>query len=297
MEPDVPPEELGVLSVWGRDVIDIGEGLSLRPGECAPGRLKHREHASGPFAMVDNEAEQILLYFGDGSCVRLNDELVDGVHLLAISPEGLDFSSGIQSASMGGPFMKLFRSEGEHFAISNQAKVPSPPDPQSPTGGFEQVTVGERVFDRVDAPNFHSCLFDDQPDGGDAPRARHSDIEPVQEDEGEALWWFYSAKGYTEIDEEHQPKQIMFTRLQRDADACWNADWSGEVVLRAAPGWECGELEVTSGWAGESGRFDRPINNLRDPEFFVDADGSMYLFYAACGEKGIGMARVELLDG
>lgn len=296
MEPDVAPEELGVLSVWGGEVIDVGQGVEIRPGECEPGRRKYRQHASGPFAMADDANQQILLYWGVGTCVWLDDELFGSMQLLAVSPDGLDFNDGIQPAAMGKAFMKLFRSGDEYWGISNQAKVLSPPDPQSPTGGYEDVPVGELVFARTVPPDMHACLFDDQPSPSDAPRVRHSDIHPMPGDDGETLWWFYSVKGYSEIDGEHQPEQIMFTELRRGANDCWGADWPGEVVLRAAPGWECGEMEVTSGVAGESGRFDRAVNNLRDPDFFIDDDGDMYVFYAGCGEKGIGMVRLELQE-
>ena len=70
---------------------------------------------------------------------------------------------------------------------------------------------------------------------------------------------------------------------------------ANEVILRAAPGWECGELPVEAGRAGHAGRFNAPTNGLRDPDFFVDDDGGMYVFYTGCGEKGICVVELEAL--
>ena len=42
----------------------------------------------------------------------------------------------------------------------------------------------------------------------------------------------------------------------------------------------------------ERGAIDRHVNQLRDPDVFVDTDGTAYLLYAVAGENGIAVAKL-----
>jgi hypothetical protein len=69
-------------------------------------------------------------------------------------------------------------------------------------------------------------------------------------------------------------------------------DWRfGPVreMLRAAPGWEGGDLPVQTSEMGTA--MDR-VNELRDPALFLD-QGQVYLAYCGGGESGIGIARID----
>ena len=57
-------------------------------------------------------------------------------------------------------------------------------------------------------------------------------------------------------------------------------------LLRAEQPWEGSELPVQSSLRGET---NEPINDLRDPDIFVDTDGQIYLLYVAAGEQSIGV--------
>jgi len=69
----------------------------------------------------------------------------------------------------------------------------------------------------------------------------------------------------------------------------WVPTYSSEL-LRAEQPWEGSELPVQSSLRGET---SEPINDLRDPDVFVDVDGQIYLVYVAAGEQSIGVVNLN----
>jgi hypothetical protein len=73
-------------------------------------------------------------------------------------------------------------------------------------------------------------------------------------------------------------------------------DWDDWVptypteLLRGEQPWEGSELPVLSSLRGET---NEPINDLRDPDIFVDIDGQIYLVYVAAGEQSIGVVGLS----
>ena len=75
-----------------------------------------------------------------------------------------------------------------------------------------------------------------------------------------------------------------------------SSDWDDWVptypteLLRGEQPWEGSELPVQSSLRGET---NEPINDLRDPDIFVDVDGQVYLVYVAAGEQSIGVVGLS----
>ena len=75
-----------------------------------------------------------------------------------------------------------------------------------------------------------------------------------------------------------------------------SSDWDDWVptypteLLRGEQPWEGSELPVLSSLRGET---NEPINDLRDPDIFVDVDGQVYLVYVAAGEQSIGVVGLS----
>ena len=75
-----------------------------------------------------------------------------------------------------------------------------------------------------------------------------------------------------------------------------SSDWDDWVpthpseLLRAEQPWEGSELPVQSSLRGET---NERINDLRDPDIFVDVDGQVYLLYVAAGEQSIGVVGLN----
>ena len=72
----------------------------------------------------------------------------------------------------------------------------------------------------------------------------------------------------------------------------WEASDPPLELLTAEPGWECGELPATP---SEGGPAPEDVHQLRDPAFFEDTDGAMYLLYSGCGEDALGLASLTPL--
>jgi hypothetical protein len=299
MSPDVPAGDLGVLSIADGPT-EVGGGLEIRPGECdeedESRQRRHGEHVASPYPVIDDVNQEIVLYFHVGRCLWLDGQRLEGQQsLAAASPTGLDFNDGYLPEIIGPTYIRPFVARGEHLAVSGQAEISAPADPKQPTRIPEGHPPGASLWSRISPPNLGTCLFGEDSEDGTWARVRHSDIDPAPGSDGETLWWFYSVKGSAVIDGEQQPEQILFTELDPDADDCWGATWPPEVVISAVKGWECGAEPIEASDAGPSGRFQGPVNQLRDPDLFVDADGSIYLFYTGCGETGIGLAKLEPL--
>jgi hypothetical protein len=69
----------------------------------------------------------------------------------------------------------------------------------------------------------------------------------------------------------------------------WIATQPTELMGSEQP-WEGSKLPVQASLRGET---VEPINDLRDPDIFVDVDGQIYLLYVASGEQSIGLVRLQ----
>lgn len=71
----------------------------------------------------------------------------------------------------------------------------------------------------------------------------------------------------------------------------WNPTFPAREILHAELEWEGGDIEPSpSTWD----KAPENVNQLRDPYFFEEADGTLYLFYAGRGEDAIGIAGISL---
>jgi hypothetical protein len=87
------------------------------------------------------------------------------------------------------------------------------------------------------------------------------------------------------------PEQLLVSIVSLSS-----SDWDDWVpthptgLLRAEQPWEGSELPVQPSLRSES---NERINDLRDPDIFVDVDGQVYLFYVAAGEQSIGVVGLN----
>lgn len=108
------------------------------------------------------------------------------------------------------------------------------------------------------------------------PTSRHMAAWVV----GDELRVFYSEVG-------DAPERIKMVTV--DVTHPW-ANWTASApieVMRPAEAWEGADLSTVPSIRG---LWPEPANQLRDPAIFTDIDGQTYLFYAAAGECGIGVA-------
>lgn len=107
---------------------------------------------------------------------------------------------------------------------------------------------------------------------------RHAALLP----EGDILKVFWTRVGDT-------PEHIKLSTIDLTRDwMSWQESEATEV-LRPELDWEGASLALEP---SVRGAIERRVNQLRDPEIFVDESGT-YLLYSVAGESGIGIARIR----
>ena len=85
------------------------------------------------------------------------------------------------------------------------------------------------------------------------------------------------------------PEVVYGCKFIMDGDwRKWRAEASEEVLRPEFP-YEGADFPPTP---SERGAIDVPANQLRDPDIFIDEDGTVFMTYSVAGEAGIALARV-----
>ncbi|MFT6809042.1 MAG: hypothetical protein ACJA01_002274 [Saprospiraceae bacterium] len=109
---------------------------------------------------------------------------------------------------------------------------------------------------------------------------RHSDVYV----DGNSLWIYYSKVG-------DAPERIYYAHIDVSSDD-WN-DWElgpSKELLRPELEWEGTHISSAPSYRGE---ISKVMNQIRDPHFFKDKDGKMYLLYTGSGEQAIGIVELK----
>lgn len=210
------------------------------------------DHIASPDAHVDEEQHRVRLYFhcpaeGAGKAIEIQKTGV------ALSEDGLHFVAG--NTALGGPYFRVFRWGGQHYAIARSGVFFRSPDGLTP---FQQGPA----------------LFHEDP----KLELRHAAVDVA----GNRLSVYFSRIG-------DRPERILVSRIELTPDWMrWTAS-PPETVIAPEKDWEGadGPLE-TSKIDLAPGR----VRELRDPAIFHDA-GKTYLLYTISGESGIAIAELR----
>ncbi len=226
-----------------------------------PGALKLEEargcqgHIASPDAVVDDERQEIRLYFHGPA-------RVGGVQktFLAVSKDGLQFTAS--NTVLGIFYWRVFRWGGWWYGMAKG-------------GLLHRSRDGRSDFEQGPNPFPGSELR-----GGEynTPGVRHVALQQ----EGSRLWIYYSNIG-------DAPERIFRCSLELGGD--WNT-WTTsepEEVLRPETEWEGARRPLKKSSAGA---VNGPENALRDPAVFVE-NGRVYLLYSVAGESGIAIAECQ----
>ncbi len=112
----------------------------------------------------------------------------------------------------------------------------------------------------------------------ECPRQRHTAVFV----DGDVLHVFWSRVA-------DAPECILCTRFLLDPDVARWQRLDEVVVTRPERAWEGALLPVSRSWRSS---IAHPVRQLRDPAFLRGEEGD-FLFYAAAGEAGIGVCRLE----
>jgi autotransporter-associated beta strand protein len=211
----------------------------------------------------------------------------DQVTWVATSPYGLEFRNtatnaagieqdySIEPVHLGSSYFRVFEYGGEMYALDNGGKFNRALDAANPWSIPSGHDFTTQLWDNNPKHVFQDAI----PESSSELRVRHTGVRVV----GDQLHVFYSRRG--DIQERIQLSTIDLTEPNWEN---WAPKYPPYEILAPNPGWEGGdrdlEISVTSDQVN--------VNQLRDPDFFQDTDGKMYVIYSGNGEDGIGIARL-----
>jgi len=279
----------------GRGVFDLGAVENDRASLALPGgeaRLDH--HVASPDVHLDHDRRRFVLYAHSPANALTTDGPSDRQKtFVATSGTGLNFNAPAQGGEAGhgprpgllGPsYFRLFRTTYGVHAFAVGGRFWSPPPGQGPLAShpadprFDAWRPGPNPLkDWIDANPWPGLEF-----SGHAVMPRHAAVQVI--DHGERLEIYFTCIG-------DQPERLFVASIDiREPPARWKVTGTPQKILTAALGWEGGDLPIQ---VSERGPLFGRHHALRDPAFFVDRDGTCYLFYVGGGESGIGLCRLE----
>ena len=231
-------------------------------------------HLASPDVIVDNENQRIIMYFHSGSSFFVNgDEQNRQVSWVSTSPYGLEFYDGIESVQFGTSYFRLFNYDNELYALDNGARVNRALDADNPWDAPNGHDFRDQLWDR----NPNHVFQDNISLPSSELRVRHTGVRVV----GNQLHAFYSRRG--EFQERIQLSTVDLRGDWRD----WDPSPPIELIT-PNPGWEGGHRQLRNSETSAGIN----VNQLRDPDFFEDEDGQMYIVYTGNGEGGLGIAKL-----
>lgn len=266
----VAPGERGVLDMGSDRYIPLGNGLAIA------------SHIASPDVHVDNEGKRIVMYFHglsrrEGTAWKLQQTYV------ATSPTGLNFSAGIVPFPLSVSYLRVFEYRSRLQGLT-PTQFHRPRDNENPWDLSDALASAENGLWESHNTHFLPIPRDRQVSEPGRrlpnPRVRHLALHRT----GDTMQVFYTVK-------ENSPERILATTVDLTV-----TDWekvpatqAPTEILRPEREWEGATLAPTFSKKGASKKWE---NALRDPFVFSDG-GSLYLFYAGGGERGIGLARLS----
>ena len=215
------------------------------------------DYVYSPDVHVDEENKQIRMYFHAARAERKKPHI-----FVATSKDGMDFD--VLTDLTQTFYFRAFPYQGAWYGLSKGGRLFRSKD------GLSTFMQGPDLFPIVPGNN---ATY------GMAGSIRHVSIE---------VFSSHAEIYYTRIGD--APEIILKSHIDLSADwQKWRAEPPLEV-MRSEQEWEGAHLPIE---ASRYGKTIQPTHQLRDPEIFRDSDGARYLLYAAAGEHGIGLARLD----
>lgn len=215
------------------------------------------DHLASPDVHVDNEAQEIRMYFHGYYQGR---HQYDQVTMLAKSKDGVHFTA--LPEILGPSYFRVFQHQRCHYAIANN---------WYDTVMNNRPLAGVLLRSKDGVTAFKS--------GQDfIPNLRHAAVLL----KGDRLLVFYSRYG-------DAPERVLISDVDLTQD--WDK-WipSGPVtVLEPEMDYEGVAMPIVSSAVGVA---DEPMRELRDPAIYTEGEKT-YLLYSVAGEQGIAIAELK----
>jgi len=196
---------------------------------------------------------------------------------------GLEFYDNIEPVHLGSSYFKVFEHDNLLHAFSNGAILNRARSISEPWAPLANQDFTEQLWERHPVHIFNEAI--EEPSG--ELRIRHTGVHVS----GDSLQVFYSRRG-----EFQERIQLSIIDLSVSDWEDWeitptNADGFLDPIeiLTPNPGWEGGQHVLANSETSDA----VDVNQLRDPDVFLDTDGLLYLIYTGNGEDALGIARLD----
>ena len=124
----VPLGDRGVLDNGGT-VLDFGMGIEIE-----------ENHLASPDVHIDDENQQIIMYFHTGSSTFFNGNEINSQNTwVSTSDFGLEFLAGVRPVRLGPSYFRVFSHGGELYSVDNSGwprRALDPNNPWQPTSDY-----------------------------------------------------------------------------------------------------------------------------------------------------------------
>jgi len=268
------------VTIGDRGVLDNG----FMDLDLGLGVVIEENHLASPDVLIDDENQQIIMYFHSGSSTFFNGNEINSQNTwVSTSDNGLEFLDNIRPVRLGPSYFRVFSHGGELYAVDNSGtprRALDPANPWEPTPDYYSGDTIPRLWETNANNTFQDPISEVLGVPRSELRIRHAGVRVV----GDVLEVYYTQRG-----DELERVQMSTIDLTADFDD-WTLTYPGEEVIQAIPGWEGGQFPAER---SEVGAAPEDVNQLRDPDVFEDTDGSVYLIYSGRGEDALGLVLLS----
>ena len=254
--------------------IDLDNGVGIQDN-----------HIASPDVHVETSPNRIVMYFHAGG-YRFNGRNINSQRSFVNTPSrGAEFRRrDIEPVNLGESYFRVFEDNNTLYAMDNRGiprRARSFNNPWRPTNGYYNGNSLPELWQRNNTDFYQNRIQSERGQSRSQRRIRHTGVRVA----GREAQVFFSERGDSQ---EH----IRLSRINLNVNSWnnWNPSYPGNEILRPVSGWEGGQYNRRT---SEAGAAPERVNQLRDPDVFVDDDGSIYLLYAGGGEDGIGIAALR----
>ncbi len=257
-----------------RNRIDLDNGVGIQDN-----------HIASPDVHVETSPNRIVMYFHAGG-YRFDGRNINSQRTFVnTSSRGAEFRRrDTEPVVLGDSYFRVFEDNNTLYAMDNRGiprRARSFNNPWRPTNGYYNGNSLASLWQQNNNDFYQDRIADERNQSRSQRRLRHTGVRVA----GREAQVFFTERGDSQ---EH----IRLSRINLNVSSWnnWNPSYPGNEILRPVSGWEGGQYNRRT---SEAGAAPERVNQLRDPDVFVDDDGSIYLLYAGGGEDGIGIAALR----
>ena len=191
----VPIGDRGVLDNGFMD-LDLGMGVVIE-----------ENHLASPDVLIDDENQQIIMYFHSGSSTFFNGNEINSQNTwVSTSDNGLEFLDNIRPVRLGPSYFRVFSHGGELYAVDNSGtprRALDPANPWEPPADYYSGDTISRLWETNANNTFQDAITETLGVPRSELRIRHAGVRSL-----EMYWKCTTLSAVTNSNECRCPRSI-----------------------------------------------------------------------------------------